>query len=195
MPPKFKFTKKEITDAALDIIRENGADFVTARSIAAKLSASPKVIFSQFDGMDALWHDIMKNIEDLYNSYISCDMAKNEYPPYKASGMAYIRFACEEKELFKILFMRDRTNEHFEDNDDSVKPLLHLIMQKSGLTFDEAKLFHLEMWVWVHGVASMSATGYLNLDINLISEMLSDVYNGTMLRFKEKKTNERNRNN
>lgn len=190
MPPKFKFTKSEIVNASLDIIRENGPDCVSARNIAAKLSSSPKVIFSWFNSMEDLWHEIMKTTEELYNSYIVSDMAKNEYPKYKASGMAYIRFASEEKELFKLLFMRDRTNEIFTDDDDSIEPLLRLIMQKSGLSFDEAKLFHLEMWVWVHGIASMVATGYLNLDIKLISEMLSDVYNGTMMRFKEKKSNE-----
>ena len=37
-------------------------------------------------------------------------MAEGKYPPYKASGMAYIRFAKEEKELFKLLFMRDRSD-------------------------------------------------------------------------------------
>lgn len=190
MPPKFKFTKKEIINASLEIIREKGPDFVTARSIAAKLSSSPKVIFSWFNNMEDLWHETMKSIEELYNSYIVSDMSKNKYPKYKASGMAYIRFASEEKELFKLLFMRDRTNESFTDDDASIEPLLYLIMQKSGLSFDEAKLFHLEMWVWVHGIASMIATGYLNLEIQLISEMLSDVYNGTMMRFKEKKSNE-----
>lgn len=190
MPPKFKFTKSEIVNASLDIIRENGPDCVSSRNIAARLSSSPKVIFSWFNSMEDLWHEIMKTTEELYNSYIVSDMAKNEYPKYKASGMAYIRFASEEKALFKLLFMRDRTNEIFTDDDDSIEPLLRLIMQKSGLSFDEAKLFHLEMWVWVHGIASMVATGYLNLDIKLISEMLSDVYNGTMMRFKEKKSNE-----
>ena len=38
-------------------------------------------------------------------------MSAGQYPPYKASGMAYIRFAREQRELFKLLFMRDRTNE------------------------------------------------------------------------------------
>lgn len=192
MPPKFKFTKREIINASLDIIRQNGANSVTARNIAAKLSSSPKVIFSWFNGMNELWLEIMKTAEELYNSYIVSDMSENKYPPYKASGMAYIRFANEEKELFKLLFMRDRTNENIVDDDASIEPLLRLIMRKSGLNFEEAKLFHLEMWVWVHGIASMIATGYLNLDIKLISEMLSDVYNGTMIRFKEKKSDEHN---
>ena len=34
-------------------------------------------------------------------------MSTGKYLPYKANGMVYIRFAREEKELFKLLFMYD----------------------------------------------------------------------------------------
>lgn len=34
-------------------------------------------------------------------------MESGEYPPYKASGMAYIDFARREKHLFRLLFMRN----------------------------------------------------------------------------------------
>lgn len=189
MPPKYRYTKEEIVNAVMEIIRENGREAVTARSVAKRLNSSPKIIFSQFESMDELWKEVLNNIEALYNSYIADDMTKGEYPTYKASGMAYIRFASEEKELFKLLFMRDRTNEVYVDDDSAIRPLINLISEKSGLTYIEAKLFHIEMWVWVHGVASMIATGYLKPDINLISSMLSDVYNGTINHFKEKKTN------
>ena len=40
----------------------------------------------------------------LYQSYIQKGMAGSKYPPYKASGIAYIQFAMEEKELFKAAF-------------------------------------------------------------------------------------------
>ena len=38
----------------------------------------------------------------MIQSYISRGMTEGKYPPYKASGIAYIQFAKEEKEL-KIL--------------------------------------------------------------------------------------------
>ena len=34
------------------------------------------------------------------------------------------------------------------------------------------------MWVFVHGVAAMFATGYLNWDWDTVSEMVSDVFKG-----------------
>ena len=40
MPPKFKFTREEIIQAALDLTRESGIAAVTARRLGAKLGSS-----------------------------------------------------------------------------------------------------------------------------------------------------------
>ena len=45
MPPRFKFTKEEIVQAALDITRENGMTALTARALAARLGLSLIHIF------------------------------------------------------------------------------------------------------------------------------------------------------
>ena len=37
MPPRFKFTKEEIVQAALDITRESGLSALTARALAAEV--------------------------------------------------------------------------------------------------------------------------------------------------------------
>lgn len=57
----------------------------------------------------------MEAANNLYQNYLKEDMTSRKYSPYKASGMAYIRFAKKEKELFKLLFMRDRTHENIGD--------------------------------------------------------------------------------
>ncbi len=52
--------------------------------------------------------------------------------------MAYIRFATEEKELFKLLFMRDRSAENI--NDDSGKDVTEAMVRPSKvLEPDEQK--------------------------------------------------------
>ena len=104
-------------------------------------------------------------------------MSSGKYPPYKASGMAYIRFAKEEKQLFKLLFMRDRTHESIKENKEDIRPLLDLIMKNLGISEDAAYRFHLKMWIYVHGIATMTATSYLDFDEEFISNMVSDAYN------------------
>ena len=79
--------------------------------------------------------------------------------------------------------MRDRTGETVGEDRDEVRPLLDLIMRNLGITEDEAFLFHLESWVYVHGIATMIATSYLNWDMEFISKTLTDVYEGLKYRY------------
>ena len=172
MPPKFKFTRDEITNAALNVTRKNGISGLTARALAAELGCSVKPIFGLFKNMEEVGQEVFIASDLLYQNYLREDMAKGKYPPYKASGMAYIRFAKEERELFKLLFMRDRSREKIEENKEEIRPLMQLIQQNLGISEDEAYLFHLEMWLYVHGIATMIATSYLDWTMNLSAECL-----------------------
>ncbi len=183
MPPKSKFTKEEIVKAAVDLTRREGMEALTARSLAQALGTSPKPIFGWFSSMTEIHQEVLKTADELYQGYLRADMASGEYPPYKASGMAYIRFAREEKALFKLLFMRDRTGETVEEDRASIRPLLEILMSQLGLSEDAAYLFHLELWVYVHGIATMIATGYLDWNLDFISATLTDVYLGLKGRF------------
>lgn len=183
MPPKFKFTRQEITNAALDVTRERGASGLTARALAARLGCSAKPIFSLFQNMEEVQQEVLSAANNLYHSFLLKEMSDGKYPPYKASGMAYIRFAKEEKELFKLLFMRDRSNEHITENREEIRPLLALIQRNTGLDEDNAYLLHLEMWIYVHGIATMLATSYLNWDAEFISQVLTDGYVGLTSRY------------
>lgn len=183
MPPKCKFTRGQIVQAALDITREQGIGAVTARSVGARLESSPKVIFSLFRNMEELTAEVLGAAHSLYQSFLAQDMASGQYPPYKGSGMGYIRFAKEEKQLFRLLFMRDRTHEQISDGKEEMRPILALIEQSTGLCPDDAYLFHLEMWLYVHGIAAMIATSYLDWEMDFVSRVLTDAYLGLKARY------------
>lgn len=189
MSPKFKFTRDEITNAALNVTRKNGISGLTARALAAELGCSVKPIFGLFKNMEEVGQEVFIASDLLYQNYLREDMAKGKYSPYKASGMAYIRFAKEERELFKLLFMRDRSREKIEENKEEIRPLMQLIQQNLGISEDEAYLFHLEMWLYVHGIATMIATSYLDWDDEFISRVLTDAYMGLKYRYTEGKDN------
>ncbi len=190
MPRQFRFTKDEIIDASITIVREKGFKAISAREIGKTLSSSSKPIFSLFENMEEVNNEIIKRAYTIYTQYIENAMKENKWPKYKASGMAYISFAKEERELFKLLFMRDRTNEEVEKLNFS--PFTEILEKQLGITKDEAELFHLEMWICVHGIASMIATSFLDLDEETISNILSDNFLGLKNRFLEKK-NESNK--
>lgn len=183
MPPKIKITKSDIVDTAVNIIRRNGEAALNARNIAASLGCSTQPVFSNFSTMEEVKAAVIAAADKLYQSYQCKEMGSGDFPPYKASGIAYIRFAREEKELFKLLFMRDRTGEKISNNSEEIDSLIHMIKRNTGLSKEEAYLFHLEMWMYVHGIATMIATAYLEWDWNMISRMLTDAYQGMLKRY------------
>lgn len=187
MPPKCRFTREEIIQAALDLTAEKGVGALTARGLAQRLGSSAKPIFGLFANMEEVQQEVVKAANLRYQEYLRQDMSAGRYPPYKASGMAYIRFAREQKELFKLLFMRDRTHEEKAAGDE-LEALLGLIQKNMGLSRDDAYRFHLEMWIYAHGIATMIATAYLEWDMDFISAALTDAYQGLRLRFLPKET-------
>ncbi|HIS37341.1 TPA: TetR/AcrR family transcriptional regulator [Candidatus Scatousia excrementigallinarum] len=188
MPPKFKFTREQIVAAALEVTRKNGITGLTARGLAAELGSSAKPIFGLFQNMEEVQREVVSAANTLYQSYIKKGMADSKFPPYKASGIAYIQFAKEEKELFKLLFMRDRTDEKIEENREEIRPILDLIMKNLGIDENEAYFFHLELWLYVHGIATMIATNYLEWDIEFIDKALTDAYQGLKNRYVTRST-------
>ncbi len=178
MPPRVKITKEDIVNAAVTIVRNSGEGALGARAIASVLQCSTQPVFSNFATMEELRLAVVEAANTLCGEYIRREIAGGEFPAYKASGMAYIRFAKEEKELFKLLYMRDRTNETYPASIEFGEEMESFVQGYTGLSKEETRRFHLEMWVYVHGLASMVATGFLDLDWELMSRVLSDAYQG-----------------
>ena len=181
MPPKIKITKTDIIQTALSVVRKNGAEAINARSIASELNCSTQPIFSNFSAMEELQGAVVEAAYGVYFGYIKSEVESGKYPTYKSFGMAYIRFAREEKELFKLLFMCDRRDGGLTPTAD-FEASVEMIMNANGVSREKAELIHLEMWACVHGIGTMLATSFLVLDEELISNMLTDVYQGIRAR-------------
>ena len=185
MPPKVKISKNDVVETALNLLRRNGESAINARTIANVLNCSTQPIFSNFPSMEDLKNEVVTSALNLYFDYLQKEINSENYPPYKAYGMAYIRFAKEEKELFKLLFMCDRNGKessHEKDFTTSVE----MIMKNIGLSKRQAEIFHFEMWTCVHGIATMFATSFCYFNWEDISNVLSDVYNGLRLKYLSK---------
>ena len=178
MPPKVKTTKEDILNTAFAIVRQQGAQALNARVVASELGCSTQPIFSNFATMEELRSAVIAQAEELCNQYVQAEMESGAYPAYKASGMAYIRFAKEESALFQLLFMRDRGGKSDEQSDNLFGRMVTVVQGNTGLEYTDAQVFHLEMWAYVHGIATMMATGFFQPEWELVSRMLSDAYLG-----------------
>ena len=184
MPPVQKTGKNEIISAAFEIVREEGYANLNARAIAKKLGVSTQPIFSNFRNMEDLKMEIVRKASCLYFSMLEEEEKSGKYPPYKARGMGYIRFAKEEKNLFRLLFMDKRSSNVKFPTDDASKEI-GLISNSLSFAEDKAAKMHALLWFFVHGIASLIVTESLKLSEEDISAALTDTYLGLKSRFSD----------
>lgn len=180
MPPKPKYDREKIVDIAVNLVREKGVDALTAREVAEYLGTSSRPIFTAFENMTELRKAVIDRCNSIYEEYCKREVAEKLYPEYKALGMAYIKLAIEESNIFKLLFMSENENEYM---DLQYKSVVNMVQKQTGFGSTCADRMHFEMWAFVHGIATMLATKYVDLDINTVSDCLSDVYDGLKRRF------------
>lgn len=160
MPPKVKFRKEEIIQAALDVARVKGADGVTARNIAAQLEVSTRPIFTYFSTMDEVKGAVRQAAESLYQSYATKGLSMD--PPFLGFGIQYLRFAKEEPELYKLLFLTPPTDETngavaaMTHSQAIVRDSLQRIYHISAAAADR---YFRDMWLVVHSLATLIVTG------------------------------------
>ena len=178
MPKSVTITKESIINATVELVRREGADAINARAVARELNVSTQPIFSNFASINDLFIATVERSVEIFREYMQRELESGIYPDYKASGMAYIRFAKEQKELFKLLYMRDRTGEGYTEEESLFSEMEKMVHDSTGLVGDDTTKFHFEMWTLVHGIATMLATNYLTLKEEAISAIITDVYQG-----------------
>ena len=185
MPPKAKFTREEVIAAALTILREGGIGAVTARELGAKLNSSPRPIFTLFNSMEEVLYETKNAVRPVYNGYVREGLS--EMPAFRGVGKAYIRFAMEEPEMFRLLFMKEN-GEGIADIlpaiDDNYTAIMQSIVNEYGLSEDAALFLYRHLWIYSHGIATLCATSSCRFSPSEIAEMLSDVFVALLQKYK-----------
>ena len=107
MPPKAKFTRQEIVDAAVEIARRAPLEAVTAQELASVLGTSTRPVFTYFRTLEEVRAAVVEEAGKIFGRYVERGLSMN--PPFKGYGMETIRFAREEPNLFRLLFLRRKT--------------------------------------------------------------------------------------
>lgn len=188
MPPKAKFTKNEIVAEAFRIVRNEGMQALTARSLGNGLKSSPRPIFTVFKSMEEVQCEVLCYAKELYNQYISEGLKEN--PAFKGVGKAYIQFAIEEPKLFQLMFMSEQkeipdVNSVLGLIDYNNEKILKSIEDGYGLNYELSKLLYLHLWIYAHGIAVLLATKVCNFSADEISLMLTQVCSNLLKKIKE----------
>ena len=190
MPPKSKFTEEEIISAALAIVERDGIDGLTARELGKSLGSSARPIFTVYDSMDEVRRGVIAAAKSVYASFV--EKGLTERPAFKGVGKAYIEFATKRPKLFGLLFMRTDGSAPPVDSvldmiDESAPRILQSVIDEYALDEKSAKRLYTHLWLYTHGIATLIATGVCKFSETEISDMLTDVFIGLLVKIKSGK--------
>ena len=167
MPRSETVTRADILKAAAEVVRKKGERELGVRAIAAELNSSTQPVYSQFrGGMEELKAALYEEAKAQYRASIDSYLSTAPHGRYEAFGMGFVRFAREEKGLYRFLFLSER-NVDFLDPffDDIVAEMCSLY----HMSRETACAFHRDMAVFSYGLGTLVNTGW-NLSDKEISE-------------------------
>lgn len=187
MPPKAKFTKEEIISAAVAILRERGAEAITAREIGLRLNSSARPIFTLYANMDEVLSDTVRAVRDIYNrDYIQRGL--RETLAFRGTGAAYIRFAMEEPQFFRLLFMAEHAEsvrEILPRIDENFNRIVQSVVDAYHTTREQAEWLYRHLWIYSHGIATLCATGACTFTGEETETMLTEVFRSLFAQMKQ----------
>ena len=182
MPPRAKITKEMIVDTAFCIVQEQGIDKVTARSISEKLNCSTQPVLYHFATIEEIKDNVYKKADEYHTGYIM-NMEQDYGNPMLAIGVNYIRFAMEEKNLFRFLF-QSNVFSGFGILDlvesEEIGPLLEVLKQELDMPMEQVKKVFSTLFIFVHGYASLYANNTMVYDEKVVLEALDNVFLGAV---------------
>lgn len=182
MPPKAKFTREEVIAAAVEIVREQGIESVTARELGARLNSSARPIFTLFRSMEEVLSEVKIAVRTVYNGYVRQGLSEN--PAFRGVGKAYIRFAAEEPAMFRLLFMGKNgagVAEILSEIDENYALILQSITDGYAVSEEFARSLYRHLWIYSHGIATLCATSSCSFSAEEIGGMLTEVFRALLM--------------
>lgn len=184
MPPKPKYTKEEIIQAAFELTREKGIDAVVAREVGRRLNTSSSPIFTVWSSMEQLKGEVLQLAKERYQQYMA-DIF-DYTPAFKEYGMRCVSFAAQEPNLYRLLFL-SRREEHspytrFKEDFGSIfTSLVEEIQKNFGLSRQDAEELLNQMIIFANGIAAFVITDPGSFSREAVSRHLSQVCMGVVL--------------
>lgn len=179
MPPKAKITKEMILDTALEITRDSGFDAVNARSIAGRLQCSTRPIFTCYTNMNELKVEFLDFAFGFYTKYVADYSSRANVRSCLILPLSYVEFAKKETNLFKLLFIDDMdldmtdAKDFYNEIGNEQKAIV--FSKDIGIDLESAKAIFLDLFLYTHGIAVLTAAGKIFLDSSSIENMVTNM--------------------
>ena len=174
MARPISITREKILAAALDVVRKGGASALTARSLTSALGCGANPIFSTFGSMEGVLEAVRTEARRLFKERVGAGFSLN--PPFKGMGMAFLWFAIDEPQLFKLVMDDKASAASFEDYIDTrvgfKQESIAAIGQSFGLHGKDAEMLYYQLMIVGVGLAHTCVEGGAALSIPQLSEIV-----------------------
>ncbi|MCK8817578.1 hypothetical protein MWH28_09435 [Natroniella sulfidigena] len=190
MSPKRKFSKQQIIDSAIEVVKIEGIEGLTARKVANELGSSVAPIYVNFEDIEELKRTVVHKILEL-NHQMSMEEGTGDR--FLDMGIASLRFAKEYSLLFRDLVLKK--NNYMEDYEEKLGNDIIREMSSAPelekFNEEELEMILLKMRVFQLGLSVMIANDLLPEDfgeekhVELLASMGTDVITATRLQKQE----------
>jgi len=154
----------EILNAATDLLLETAhARSVSIRSVAQRVGVTPPSIYLHFEDKDALLDAVCARYFEKLDQEMQGVANEHSSPVevLRAQGLAYVRFATETPELYRIATMGEwRSGSNIDIALDSsafthLRATVQTLIEHGIYQPGDPTVVALEFWTTAHGVAAM----------------------------------------
>ncbi len=164
------YSREQIIDAAVELIREAGWSKVTTRAIAKKLGSSTMPIYSHVRSVEELEKEVRLKARELLKAY-----QREKHTEHVLLNLAfgYVVFARDEKNLFRFLYLESPDRLDLENGEGMRESFLTEFGEDSeeGKALKEMKSSGQEAviqytWIFTHGLAMLVNAGTFGSNSN-----------------------------
>jgi AcrR family transcriptional regulator len=180
MPPKQRFSPEDVIEAAYRVVRRQGWEGFSARTIANELNSSTRPIYDYFSSMENIEAEVVKKALAYFVEFLNRNRTGDKWLD---QALGYVLFASREKHLFRCINDEKHTPSQRQFSRQ------HWVALGEKLTADERfkdmadKTKHTiraARWMLVHGLACLVSSGWFETPLEADS-VLSDEIGLTLL--------------
>ena len=163
-PPELGDTERAIYEAARDILAEGGLAELSMRALAARVGTTPTAIYHYFQSKEDLIHQVVMRGFQEFDAGLRRSIAGLPFGStdrLAAIGEAYIRFAVENQQYFKITFgiqagcPRELDEFPARGGYDLLRQCVVDAMEAGTIRDDDPDRVVLYLWSIVHGLVTI----------------------------------------
>jgi AcrR family transcriptional regulator len=196
MPPKQRFTPQDIIEAAFQVVRKQGWEGFSARTIANELKSSTRPIYDYFNSMENIEAEVVKKILAHFVDFLSKERTGDKWLD---QALGYVLFAAEEKHLFRCIndekhtpFQRQFARHHWVELGEALSE----DQRFKNISAESKHKVRAARWVMIHGLSFLISNGWFKTPVTedailseeigfSLTEFLKKVNHGLYEEFKE----------